>query len=61
MTRSVHVKGKTMMGLLALSLTLGLAACNEGPFEEAGENLDEAVDDTGDALDDLGDDIDRQF
>lgn len=29
----------------------GLAACDEGPFEEAGEEIDDAADDVGDALD----------
>jgi hypothetical protein len=29
----------------------GLAACDEGPLEEAGEEIDDAVDDAGDALD----------
>lgn len=44
--------------LLTLSLTLPLvlAACEqEGPAEEAGENVDQAVEDTGDAIDEATD------
>jgi hypothetical protein len=28
-----------------------LAGCEEGPLEEAGEEIDDAVDDAGDAID----------
>lgn len=34
-----------------------LAGCDQGPAEEAGESIDDAVDDTGDAMDDAGDEI----
>lgn len=37
--------------MACFSLT-ALQACNEGPMEEAGEEIDDAVDDAGDAIDD---------
>lgn len=48
--------------LLALVLALGggamLTGCdNDGPAEEAGEEIDEAVDDAGDALEDAADEV----
>jgi predicted small secreted protein len=47
---------------LALSLFLALAGlamagCEEGPFERAGENIDEAGDEIEDAADEAGDEI----
>lgn len=41
--------------ILAPAAALLLAACEQdGPMEEAGENLDEAVEDVQDAADDAG-------
>lgn len=49
-------------GILALLFALSggiLAGCdNDGPAEEAGENIDEAMEDAGDAIEDAGDDDD---
>nr|WP_298415009.1 hypothetical protein [uncultured Halomonas sp.] len=43
--------------LIALMLG-GVAACeDQGPAEEAGENIDDAVDDAGDSVEEMGDDI----
>lgn len=43
--------------LLALSVGV-LAGCEEqGPAEEAGEEIDEAVDEAGDELEEAGDEI----
>ena len=45
---------KLKLVLLALMLSTGamtLTACEEGPLEEAGEEIDDAVDDVGDAID----------
>lgn len=41
--------------LLASTLMLTLSACDEGPMEEAGENVDDAVEDSGDAVEDATD------
>ncbi|MDZ7670298.1 MAG: hypothetical protein U5Q16_13100 [Gammaproteobacteria bacterium] len=42
--------------LLAGILLVALPACEEqGPLEEAGEEIDEGVDDMGDAIDDATD------
>jgi len=39
--------------------TLGLTACEQdGPMENAGEEIDEAVEDVEDSAEDAGDDID---
>lgn len=46
-----------LAALLASALAFTLSACDDqGPMEEAGEEVDEAVDDTGDAIDDATDD-----
>ena len=43
---------KWQAGLIACSMLFGVAACdNDGPLENAGEELDEAADDIGDAVD----------
>jgi hypothetical protein len=45
---------KVKMLLLAMMLgtgTMALTACEEGPLEEAGEEIDDAVDDAEDELD----------
>lgn len=43
---------KWMMIFLASFLTFGVAACdNDGPMEEAGEEMDDAIDDMEDAID----------
>ncbi|TVP54637.1 MAG: hypothetical protein EA349_11270 [Halomonadaceae bacterium] len=50
-----------MILLLAMS-TMGIAACdNQGPAEEAGENIDDAADDTADAWDDTTDDMEDSY
>lgn len=54
------MKTLPILVLLAFLFTgLGIAGCdvNEGPAEEAGENIDNAVDKTGDAIEDAGDKI----
>ncbi len=43
-------------------LAFSLAACeSDGPAENAGERLDEAVENTGDAMRDAGDNIEDTF
>jgi hypothetical protein len=37
--------------LLLAGAVAPLTACEEGPLEEAGEEIDDAVDDAGDAID----------
>lgn len=41
-------------GLIALFL---LSGCDEGPAENFGEDVDEAVEETGEELDNAGDEI----
>jgi hypothetical protein len=38
--------------------TLGLVGCDEGRFEDAGEEIDEAGDEIGDEMEDAGDELD---
>lgn len=42
--------------LFALSL-LGLTACNDGPAEDLGARVDDAIDETADAIDDACEDV----
>lgn len=47
--------------LFALGGSAALTGCqDDGPAEEAGEEIDEAIDDTGDAIEDAGDDVDDE-
>ena len=52
-------KSRLTVLMLALMMALGsvtLAGCeNQGPAEEAGENIDEAVEETGDEVEDASD------
>jgi predicted small secreted protein len=52
-------KSRLTVLMLALMMALGsvtLAGCeNQGPAEEAGENIDETVEETGDAVEDASD------
>ncbi|MDZ7781443.1 MAG: hypothetical protein U5K56_00320 [Halioglobus sp.] len=42
--------------ILASALMITLSACeNEGPLEDAGEEMDDAVENTGDAIEDATD------
>ncbi|WP_019625752.1 hypothetical protein [Thioalkalivibrio sp. ALJT] len=58
-------KSRLTVFLLALMMALGsatLAGCdNQGPAEEAGENIDDAMEDAGDALDDAADEMEEAF
>lgn len=39
-----------------------LSGCeDEGPFEEAGEEIEDSIDDAGDALEDAADEIEDEF
>ena len=40
-----------ILWLLLAGAAIPLTACEEGPFEEAGEEVDQAVDDVGDEID----------
>lgn len=40
----------------SLLMVFTLSACNEGPMEEAGESVDEAMTDTGNAIEDTCED-----
>lgn len=56
---NVTVK-KMMAALGVLMMVGGLAACdNQGPAEEAGENIDESMDQAGENVEQMGDDIEN--
>lgn len=47
----------TAAALLGSALMITLSGCeNEGPLEEAGEEVDEKAEETGDAVEDAADD-----
>ncbi|WP_017940500.1 MULTISPECIES: hypothetical protein [unclassified Thioalkalivibrio] len=58
-------KSRLTILVLALMMALGsatLAGCdNQGPAEEAGENIDDAMDEAGDAMEDAGDEVEDTF
>ncbi len=44
---------QTLLKLFLISLfSLGVVACDEGPMERAGENIDEGVEEIADEIDD---------
>ncbi|MGQ9424611.1 hypothetical protein ACXYTJ_01535 [Gilvimarinus sp. F26214L] len=47
--------------LVPAFLTLFLFGCDQGPAEQAGEDIDEAVEDTGESLEDAGDEAEDTF
>ncbi|APX91709.1 hypothetical protein BWR19_01405 [Halomonas sp. 1513] len=53
----------TMLRKLGLAVLMamvlgGVAACDDqGPAEEAGENIDDAMEDAGEGMEELGEDI----
>lgn len=50
---------KLFLALLAGLLALGLAACedDQGPAEEAGQEIDQAVEEAGEGVEEMGDAI----
>ena len=46
---------KNLLPIFALLATLGLAACSDGPAEQAGENIDNATQNAGDAIENAAD------
>ncbi|MAM39234.1 MAG: hypothetical protein CL949_12230 [Erythrobacter sp.] len=53
---------KLAMAMLVGFMAFGVVACDndEGPAEEAGESVDNAVDNAGDAMEDAGNDMQDQ-
>ena len=49
------LRDRLVWGAVLIPLAGALAACEEGPMEEAGEAVDETVDDAGDAAEDAAD------
>ncbi len=45
------------LALITLLTTLGLTACNEGPAERLGSDIDEAATDIGNAVEDACEDV----
>ena len=49
---------KSFLLLFVFIATLGLVGCEEGPAEQAGEQIDQAADEVGDAVENAGDKVD---
>jgi hypothetical protein len=47
--------------VLALSLTMLFTACEKGPAEKAGEQIDKAVENTNDSAKDLKKNVEESF
>ncbi|HSP57652.1 MAG TPA: hypothetical protein VLO12_05090 [Halomonas sp.] len=51
---------KLGLALLIGMLGAGLVACeDEGPAEEAGENIDESMEDTGEEMEEMGEEMEE--
>ena len=50
-----------MLSLMFASGAVVVTGCEDGAFENAGENIDDAGDELGDELDQAGDEIDEEF
>ena len=49
---------KLTLALMMAMMLGGLAACdNDGPAEEAGEDIDEGMEDAGEGIEDMGESI----
>lgn len=60
MTMNTNYLNWLLIGFLTLGgLTLTACEDHDGPIENAGEDIDEAIDNTGDDMEDLGEDIDE--
>ncbi|WP_251976931.1 hypothetical protein [Salinicola avicenniae] len=53
---------KMAMAMLLGLMAFGVVACDndDGPAEQAGESVDDAVDDAGDAMEDTGENIQEE-
>ncbi len=53
---------KLGLALLIAMLGVGLAACEEeqGPAEEAGENIDESMEETGEDMEEAGEEMQEE-
>ena len=51
----MHTLRKLSMFLVLLGGLASLQACNDGPLEDAGEEIDEAIEDTADSIEDATD------
>ena len=53
-----QVAKKLAIALLMALMAGGLIACDDqGPAEEAGENIDESTEDAGESMEELGEDM----
>ncbi len=50
---------KKLMFVAPLTLLFFVAACQDGPAEEAGESIDEAVEETREAAEETGEAVDE--
>lgn len=61
MNEGVSTLRSILLGLALAAGSLALVACEQqGPAEEAGENLDEAVEEAGDKMEDAADEAEEE-
>lgn len=62
MSRSIHSKLLRVLFAVLFALSIGtLVGCEEqGPAEEAGEEIDEAVEEAGDEMEEAADEVDEE-
>lgn len=62
MAHQTSPKSPLLAALLAVLMLGGIAGCeDQGPMEEAGENIDEGIDEAGDEMDEAGDEMSDEF
>ena len=49
---------KALLLAFLFAATLGLMGCEQGPAEQAGEELDQAAEEVGEAVENAGDKVD---
>lgn len=58
---------RKIMNVLLMVMALGVSGLavsgcdNDGPAEEAGENIDQAIDDAGDSMDEAGEEMQDEY
>ncbi len=58
MTMSTSVLRKLGLALMIALMLGGVVACDDqGPAEEAGENVDNAMEDAGESMEEMGEDV----
>lgn len=57
----MKISGNFRLISVALLCVVGLAACDKGPAQSAGEKIDNAAEDVGDKMDDVADKVEEKL